>query len=294
MLTNTDLVTITCTRDRGIQELQSYSLDLMVMDPCNHYVVVEDGKVSMEQWRTMLSPYYTRHHLHLISGSSLLAPEYYVNDSKIKNGWHRSAVLKLLIADKIQSNKYLIIDSKNFFVHKQSLNDWPLTDGNGIIERYDSRGWNEVDEFCLKNNIPIPDAVYNSSTPFIVDTTIVKELIKFDILPLFFNKLRWWSSELFLYSIFTQHAGNKLKSEPVPNVTFWNTERELNKETLTDVYTWPNMRTFGLHRDVLKNKTDLSDFINFLTEVGFDRNMIKNTLKQYKLDIEILNLPSKK
>ena len=57
MLTNTDLVTITCTRDRGIQELQSYSLDLMVMDPCNHYVVVEDGKVSMEQWRTMLSPY---------------------------------------------------------------------------------------------------------------------------------------------------------------------------------------------------------------------------------------------
>ena len=112
MLTNTDLVTITCTRDRGIQELQSYSLDLMVMDPCNHYVVVEDGKVSMEQWRTMLSPYYTRHHLHLISGTSLLSSEYYVDDSKIKNGWHRSAVLKLLIADKIQSNKYLIIDSK--------------------------------------------------------------------------------------------------------------------------------------------------------------------------------------
>ena len=74
MLNDIELVTITCARDCRIQELQSYSLDLMVMDPCNHYVVVEDGKVSMEQWRTMLSPYYTRHHLHLISGSSLLAP----------------------------------------------------------------------------------------------------------------------------------------------------------------------------------------------------------------------------
>ena len=80
----------------------------------------------------------------------------------------------------------------------------------------------------------------------------------------------------------------------MPNVTFWNTERNIDTETLADIYTWPNMKTFGLHRDVLKNKTDLSDFINFLTEVGFDRNMIKNTLKQYKLDIEILNLPSKK
>lgn len=285
MSNNTQLVTITCTRDRGIQELQSYSLNLMVMDPCNHYVVVEDGKVSMEQWRTMLSPYYTRHHLHLISGTSLLSSEYYVDDSKIKNGWHRSAVLKLLIADKIQSNKYLIIDSKNFFVHKQSLNDWPLTDGNGIIERYDSRTWTEVDDFCLKNNIPIPDAVYNSSTPFIVDTTIVKELIKFDILPLFFNKKGWWSSELFLYSIFTQQVGNKLKSEPVPNVTFWNTERTLDKTVLNDCYTWPNMRAFGLHRDVLKLKTDLTQLMDFLIEIGFDSNTVTQALEQYQQDI---------
>jgi len=287
MLTNTDLVTITCTRDRGIQELQSYSLDLMVTDPCNHYVVVEDNKVSIEDWQTMLSPYYTRHHLHLIPGTSLLPPEYYVNDSRIKNGWHRSAVLKLLIADKIQSNKYLILDSKNFFVHKQLLNDWPLTDGNGIIEQYDSRGWNEVDEFCLKHNISIPKEVYNSSTPFMVDTAIVKGIIKFDILSLFFNKLKWWSSELFLYSIFTQHFGNKLTSEPAPNVTFWNTERQLDTETLTDIYTWPNMKMFGLHRDVLRLESDLTELIDFLVEIGFDKNIVATTLTQYEQDIRI-------
>jgi hypothetical protein len=259
----------------------------MVAEPCNHYVVVEDNKVSIEEWQTMLSPYYTRHHLHLIPGISLLPPEYYVNDSRIKNGWHRSAVLKLLIADKIRSNKYLILDSKNFFVHKQLLNDWPLTDGNGIIEQYDSRGWKEVDDFCSEHNIPIPKEVYNSSTPFMVDTAIVKSIINFDILSLFFNKLKWWSSELFLYSIFTQHFGNKLTSEPAPNVTFWNTERQLDTEILTDIHTWPNVKMFGLHRDVLRLESDLTELIDFLVEIGFDKNLVENTLTQYEQDIKI-------
>ena len=287
MLTNTNLVTVTCTRDRGIQELQSYSLDLMVTDPCDHYIVVEDDKVSIGDWRTMLSPYYTRHRLHLTPGTSLLSPEYYASDSQIKNGWHRQSVLKLLIATHIQSNKYLILDSKNFFICKQSLNEWPLDEGNGIVEKYDSRGWTEVDEFCLEHNIHKPDNSYSVTTPFIVNTDVVKDIIKFNILPLFFNKKKWWASEFFLYSIFTQHFGNQLTSEPTPNLTFWNTERKLDTETLTDIYTWPNMKMFGLHRDVLKNKTDLTEFVNFFVNIGFDKNIVVTALTQYEQDIKI-------
>jgi hypothetical protein len=261
----------------------------MVPDPCNHYVIVEDDKISIEEWHIVLSPYYMRHRLHLISGTSLLSSEYYVNDSKIKNGWHRSIVLKLLIADKIQSKKYLILDSKNFFVHRKSLNDWPLEDGNGIVEKYDSYTWNEVDEFCLEHNIHKPDNSYSVTTPFMVDTDIVKEIIKFNILPLFFNKKKRWASEFLLYSIFTQHFGNKLTQSNVPNVTFWNTERTLDKKTLTDLYTWPNMRSFGLHGNVLKNKVDLTEFINFLVDLGFDITILKKILETYKQDITISN-----
>ena len=83
MSNSIDLVTITCTRDCGIQELQSYSLDLMVTDACNHYVVVEDSNTTIEQWNSVLSPYYTRHKLHLIPATSLLSLDYYINDSKI-------------------------------------------------------------------------------------------------------------------------------------------------------------------------------------------------------------------
>ena len=129
MLNNIDLVTVTCARDRGMQELQSHSINLMLTEPCNHYVIVEDTTLSLEDWHDMLCPYYTSHQLHLISATSLLAPECYINDSRIKNGWHRQSVLKLLIATQIQTEKYLILDSKNFFICKQSLDKWPLKKG---------------------------------------------------------------------------------------------------------------------------------------------------------------------
>jgi len=286
MHNNIDLVTVTCTRDRGIQQLQSYSIDLMLTAPCDHYILIEDNQLGLQAWYDTLSPYYTHHRLHLIAGNSLLPPDCYANDSRRKNGWHRSAVLKLLAATKVQSEKYLMLDSKNFFVHPQLLDDWPITDGNGIVEDYDNRGWVEIDKFCISNNIPIPKKVYNSSTPFMVDTAIVREIVKHDILALFFDKKEWWSSEIFLYSIFSQYAGNQLQSRSVPNVTFWNTERNLDKSTLTDVHTWPNMRTFGIHRDVCRLGKDLTEFIYFLNEIGFDRNTVENMLTQYELDID--------
>lgn len=283
MLNNTDIVTIACTSYRGIQELQSYSLDLMVTTPCNHYVVIEDKGMTADEWYAILSPYYTRHKLHIVP--SLLSDEYYINDSRIKNGWHRASALKILISEKIQTKKYLILDSKNFFIREQSINDWPLVDGNGIVVKYDPYIWNEVNEFCLTNNIPIPTEVYDSATPFMIDTDIMKKINEHEILPLFFNKKGWWSSEFFLYSIFTQYFGNKLTTEKVPNVTFWNTERKISTEVLTEIYNWPNMRSFGLHKDVIKLRIDLTELINFLVSLGFDRAIVEKTITIYKQDI---------
>jgi hypothetical protein len=47
------------------------------------------------------------------------------------------------------------------------------------------------------------------------------------------------------------------------------------------------MKMFGLHRDVLKLKTDLTALINFLVKIGFNKNLVKNTLKKYEQDIKI-------
>jgi hypothetical protein len=259
----------------------------MLEKSCNHYVIIEDSKLDLKTWHDILSPYYKHHHLHLISGASLLPLDCYDRDTYKKNGWHRSMLCKLLVAKTIQSKKYLILDSKNFFVRKQSLDDWPIEDGNGIIEEYNHFGWAEVDEFCLQNNINIPKIVYSATTPFMVDTALVREMIKFDILPLFLNKAEQWSSEFFLYSIFSQHAGNQLEFKYVTNVTFWSNENTLDIETLTDMYNWPNMRMFGLHRNFLKTKTDLTELVDFLVGVGLERNMLDTTLTQYKQDTAV-------
>lgn len=281
-MNDVDLVTVTCSRDRGIQELQSHSLDLMVTTPCDHYVVIEDYNVPLREWSDRLSPYYTRHRLHLMP--SLLDTEYYNNDSQLKNGWHRSAVLKLIISKKIQAKKYLILDSKNFFISEQSLDEWPLEDGNGLVQQFDSWGWTEVEDFCLTHNIPLPKEVYSSATPFIVDTKIVREIVNYNILSLFFDKKEWWSSELFLYSIFTQFNGNKLVTSNTPNVTFWNSERPLTEQVLTDISNWPGIKTFGLHRGVFKFNSDLTDFTNFLVNRGFNLNNVEKALNLYKKD----------
>jgi hypothetical protein len=274
-----DLVTITCTRDRGIQRLQSYSLDLMIKDPCDHYVVIEDRGLTLDEWQKILSPYYTRHRLHLIP--SMIPEKYYPST----NGWTRQQVLKLLIAEKINGKRYLLLDSKNFFVHNQSLSQWPVNNGNGIIQSYNSFDWEEINEFCAKHNIPISKEIYMSCTPFVCDTHLVKEILKFDIFPLFFEKKNWWSSEILLYSIFSQFFGNTLKKiEHVPNVTFWSSERVLSTETLRDIYSWPDLRMFGLHRAMIYLKIDLFEFIRFLIDIGYDRDIVTSSLKTYKQD----------
>jgi hypothetical protein len=278
-----DIVTITCGRDRGIQELQSYSLNLMVEASYDHYVVIEDKTLSIDEWDEILSPYYTNHKLHIVP--SMVPEKYYKNDSRIKNGWHRSAILKLLIAEKVTSPRYLILDSKNIFIKPQNIDEWPIKDGNGIVENYTHRSWKEVNEFCTANGISVPTEMYMSATPFVVDTKIVKKIINFDIFPLFFDKKEWWSSELLLYSIFTHHCGNPITNERIPNITFWNSERELDKATLLDVFDWPNMRMFGLHRGIIELNRDLGNIIDFLVDKGYDRNILMKTLDIYKQDI---------
>lgn len=283
MKNNIDLVTVTFSGDCSMQKFQSYSVDKMITTPCNHYVIVEDDKIPLEKWYSFLSPYYSKHKLHLIPGKSLLPEKYYNNDSKLCNGWHRQNALKLLISDQIHSDKYLIIDSKNFFICRQSLNTWPITEGNGLLvdtQLHITNRWAELDNFCLNHNIKVPSKVYDASTPFVVHTDTVKKIIQFDILPLFFDKKNWWVSEFYLYSFFIQHFGNRLQSVDVTNVTFWDTKHSMSVENLRDILKWPNIKSLGLHRDMLKLNINLDGLFDFLVEIGFDKKTVEDMLKQ--------------
>lgn len=283
------LVTITCSRDRAIQKLQSYTIDKFINETCEHIVIIEDDRVSFDEWHKELSPYYTKHKLILLK--TLLDENSYKNDSKKKNGWHRSALLKLMVANQVRSDRYLLLDSKNFFIKQVNLETWPCMEGNYIVEPLQTNGrlangrnWPNLYEFGKKHNIQIPEKTYSTTTPFMVNTNTVRDLCKLDINSLFLNN-SGWSSELFLYSVYTQHLGNELKNGPTVNVTFWNNERTADIKTLTDIFSWDNVKSLGIHRDFMKLNLNLIEFYNFLESINFDRHIVESCFAQHRKDI---------
>jgi len=285
------LVTITCSRDRAIQKLQSYTIDKFINEPCNHIVIIEDDQVSFNEWYAELSPYYTKHKLILLN--TLLDKNSYRNDTKKKNGWHRSALLKLMVANQVHTDRYLLLDSKNFFIKPVNLDEWPCVEGNYLVEPLqidgrlaNGRVWPNLFEFGKQHNIQIPKNTYSTTTPFIVNTNIVKNLIDLDVKSLFLNNLGW-SSELFLYSVYTQHLGNELKNGPTVNVTFWNDERTADLETLTDIFSWPNIKSFGVHRDFMRLNLDLTEMYNFLESIDFDKQLVETCFGQHQKDLNV-------
>jgi len=285
----TTLVTITCSRDRSMQKLQSYTIDKFVQGACNHIIIVEDNKIPLSEWQTELAPFYNKHQLMLLD--TLLDNDSYQNDSVKKNGWHRSALLKLMAAEHVNTEKYLLLDSKNFFVRQVNLDSWPCDEGNHLVEPLHSNGqlsngrsWPNLFQFGKKHNIPITKNTYSTTTPFMVKTNTVKNLLKLDIASLFLNNTGW-SSELFLYSVYTQYLGTKLINGPTVNVTFWNNERTADIKTLTDIFSWTHVFMFGVHRDFMRINFDLTELYDFLEFIDFDRQLVQTCFDQYRKDL---------
>ena len=283
------LVTITCSRDRSMQKLQSYTIDKFVQGACNHIIIVEDNKIPLSEWQTELAPFYNKHHLMLLD--TLLDNDSYQNDSVKKNGWHRSALLKLMAAEHVNTEKYLLLDSKNFFVRQVNLDSWPCDEGNHLVEPLHSNGqlsngrsWPNLFQFGKKHSIPITKNTYSTTTPFMVKTNTVKNLLKLDIASLFLNNTGW-SSELFLYSVYAQYLGTKLINGPTVNVTFWNNERTADIKTLTDIFSWTHVLMFGIHRDFMRINFDLTKLYNFLEFIDFDKQLVQTCFDQYRKDL---------
>ena len=279
------LVTVVCDRDQAILELQCYSINKFIEQPCDHYIVIENSDMSVQQWHDILAPHYRRHRLILVG--KLLPDTAYQNDSSTKNGWHRSALLKLLVANNITQSKYLILDSKNFFIKSLDLNDWPCAEGNNLIAEIDkvTPYWPNLDQFCKDLGIIKPKQTWSSSTPFMVKTDTVKQLIQYKKLYSMFLSNFGWSSELLLYSVFAQHLGSELTHGVTPNITFWEDESTLDRNTLENFYNWPDIKSLGLHRYAFEFNQDLSDLINWLVDLGFDKTFIVDCLNRYQQDI---------
>jgi len=101
------LVTVTCNKDLNDMLLQAESIRKF-LEPCTHWVIVNDYSIDKKQWIESLQPYYTKHKL------KILFPNYWATTL---DGYAKQNLYKLLISNLLDDD-YIILDSKNFFIKK--------------------------------------------------------------------------------------------------------------------------------------------------------------------------------
>ena len=286
-----DIVTVVWLGDLNQVRMQSHSIDLFITDPITHWVIVQD-RSDCDLWTKELSKFYTRHKLKVIP--TLLPDNEY--DRPDRDGYRNQMLLKLMGSNLISNERYLVLDSKNFFIKQQSLNNWPTLDGRPIIREscYETiwrKNWLDAVSGYLE--LDRTEYTYEILTPFVMTTDISKKCCEYD-LSFLFNEMSvlfgYWESEFMFYSLIAKNFFNKLDKESLIGQPAFEkadtceiTLNDFTKETLEEIYTRPGNLTFLHHRDVIKSMTDQQKltFLEWTTEKGFDRDIVKDPMEKY-------------
>ena len=244
--------------------LQAESIQQFV-EPCTHWVIINDPVVVLSEWETALSLYYTNHTLRLIaidqsSYSTWIGEAFKVSN----NGWQKQQLCKFLIYKSINDD-YLILDSKNFFVKPCNINEWESITGCGFLEIYTAKGdtWlPTIEAYSKYLNCPVNYTHLAMQTPFVFRKEILDKIDNFDIFLNWFNDQESLPSEFILYSILTEKYQklNRPMLSCAKHLTIW---KKHNFEYFMQVslsYSKDHIKVAGLHRGFLSELTEIEQF----------------------------------
>lgn len=262
------LVTVTFTRDKWCMALQAHSLELFIKEPCNHYVLIQDDS-PLEEWEALLRPIYKTHTLHLMHRST--HPKNFTAASAAVRGWRDQQVLKMKVAEFIDTEKYLILDSKNIFVRPLPLSTFEQ-EGEGNCGTSPESPWYDYWRPWLifmseKLNKPIPELVWPPITPFTVNTNTVKKMLEESKFEQVVEELDYSApiSEFLLYSFYANPGPRSEKcyggGYQGGNIT----------ETLEHA---KNVVTFALRRFDLEDPEKRKILYSVLTYIGLDKKYV--------------------
>lgn len=121
----TKIVTVTCSKDVVAMQRLAESIQNFV-EPCEHLVIIEDINYDVSYWTSCLEKFYTKHKLVIKNYHKLITV-------KNNSGWERQQAFKL-IASLDCTDKYLILDSKDFFIKPTKLSDWDNYQASNLIK----------------------------------------------------------------------------------------------------------------------------------------------------------------
>lgn len=289
-----DIVTVVQLDDLNQVIFQAHSIETFIVDPVTHWIIVQD-RSDLDIWKEKLQDLYIRHQLKIIP--TLLPDSEDNRDDRSRDGYRNQMILKLMAVNLFDSERYIVLDSKNFFIKKQSLNDWPTLDGRPVIERVDHetifrKHW--LDSVTDHLGIKRVKYGYEILTPFVMTSEIAKKCCEYDLILLFNEMIKphgHQESEFLFYSMIAYNFFEKLSiqeesvvSDYSESDTYYLKTIDIDKTSLEEIYTRPMNRAMGIHRDVVAELTDKNKKI--LTEwfvgIGLDQTVSKLSLEKYQ------------
>lgn len=289
-----DIVTVVQLDDIHQVMFQAHSIETFIVDPITHWIIVQD-RSNLDIWKEKLQDLYKRHQLKIIP--TLLPVSEDNRDDGSRDGYRNQMILKLMSVNLFDSERYIVLDSKNFFIKEQSLNDWPTLDGRPVIERVDHetlfrQQWlDAVADYLGINRVKYG---YEILTPFVMTSDIAKKCCEYDLILLFnemAKKYRYWESEFLFYSMIAYNFFGKLskQEESVASDysradTYYLTTIDIDKDKLNEIIDRPMNLAIGLHRDVVAKLTDENKKLltEWFVSKGLDQTISKLSLEKYQ------------
>ena len=126
------LVVVACIRDLEQLYIMFKSIE-KYLSPCKFVIVVnedDNGVVLWNMWFSENSHYLSKHQVQIFTRKEVLSKqvaEWHTNNSNVvwaaNDGWISQNILKICVAEKINTKEYILLDSKNFFIKPTKLSD---------------------------------------------------------------------------------------------------------------------------------------------------------------------------
>ena len=267
-----DIVTVTCLRDIDDMLRQAESIEKFV-EPCTHWVIVNDDKLDL--FKQFLKPYYTKHSLNLINFSNSFL-------DKVSCGYKRQQILKLSMS-KFLKEKYLVLDSKNFFIKSTNVNEFKTQIGSGMLELVNNNHlfYETVEQYKNILDYKKLDNLHLAiQTPFVIDSGILCNSLNLDNLLNEFVKIKPHMSEFFLYSLVYEKSVRSEISKEIQNsskpIHYTAFEKTKSIENIIQMSYNLNVKVLALHRNYVDaiNNNEIRMFNKFLISLGF-KNLLK-------------------
>jgi len=186
--TNRTLVIVTCVKDKWKLEMLMRSM-FAFLESCPVVIIYNEQDKKYKEWLEWFTPLkeklLKRFNVQTFKGRELVdipSLEY-----SRTNGWTSQQILKILAHQKVKTPEYVIIDSKNFFMKKCSLNDILRSTPHGF---WTLEGVTEFTKYCcdfLELAYPGHQLKLRANvTPYVMQTRVANRLVK-----------KWKDKEIF-------------------------------------------------------------------------------------------------